>query len=322
MLSRVADSLYWMIRYLERAEHTARVLDVNLHQMLDQTPDVASRRWDLVLAGLRIHSLPSHVSRDVYGITHELTFDRASRNSIVSYVSAARENARQVREQISSEMWEQLNRLYLRVRQTSMDEIWQIEPHEFFQSVKQGAHLFQGITDSTMIQGEGWRFIQVGRFIERSIAVSALLNAYFDAYVESQSYVPALTFDHITWVGLLKSCTAFEAYCKVFSAAIEPTHILDFLVLNAEFPHSVRFSVDMVQTALQAIAHTTVARNTGTADRLSGRLRAMLDFIHVDEIMAGDIHTYLDNVVCQCTEIHTAIQDIYVSYPIENVLGY
>lgn len=321
MLSRVADSLYWMSRYLERAEHTARVLDVNIHQMLDQTTDESSKRWDLVLSGLRIYSLPTHITRDVYGITHALTFDRSSRDSIVSYISAARENARQVREQISSEMWEHLNRLYLRVRQTSMDEIWQIEPHEFFQSVKEGSHLFQGITDSTMAHGEGWQFIQVGRFIERSIEVSSLLDAYFDTFIESQSSVAILDFDHMSWVALLKSCTAFEAYRKVFSAAIEPKHILDFLVLSAEFPHSVRFSVDMVQSALQAIAQTTVARNAGPADRLSGRLRAMLDYIHVDEILSGDIHTYLDNVVRHCTDIHIAIQEIYVAYPIENVLG-
>lgn len=321
MLSRVADSLYWMSRYLERAEHTARVLDVNIHQMLDQTTDAASKRWDLVLSGLRIYSLPTHITRDVYGITHALTFDRTSRDSIVSYISAARENARQVREQISSEMWEHLNRLYLRMRQTSMDEIWQIEPHEFFQSVKEGSHLFQGITDSTMAHGESWQFIQVGRFIERSIEISALLDAYFDTFLESRSSMATLDFDHMSWVALLKSCTAFEAYRKVFSAAIEPKHILDFLVLSAEFPHSVRFSVDMVQSALQAIAQTTVARNAGPADRLSGRLRAMLDYIHVDEIMSGDIHTYLDNVVRQCTDIHIAIQEIYVAYPIENVLG-
>jgi uncharacterized alpha-E superfamily protein len=323
MLSRVADSLYWMSRYLERAEHTARVLDVNLHQMLDQSPEASERRWELMLTGLRIFSFPTHVTRDVYSITHAMTFDRASKTSIVAYISSARENARQVREHISTEMWEHLNRLYLRVRRTSMDEIWQVEPHEFFQSIKEGSHLFQGITDSTMTHGEGWQFIQVGRFIERSIAVSSLLDAYFDAYFESQLFASGQSFDHLVWVSLLKSCTAFEAYCKTFGAWIDPKCILDFLVLNAEFPHSVRFSVDMIQIVLQKIAQTTAFRNTAIADRLSGRLRAMLDYIHVDEIMddTNTVHTYLDNVVRQCTDIHNAIQDIYISYPIDVVLG-
>lgn len=320
MLSRVADSLYWMSRYLERAEHTARMIDVNLHQMLDQTPDAEGRRWDLMLSSLRIASLPAHVSRDVYGITHALTFDRSSKTSIVSYISAARENARQVREQISSEMWEHLNRLYLHVRRTSMDEIWQVEPHEFFQSVKEGAHIFQGITDSTMIHGEGWQFIQVGRFIERSMAITSLLDAHFRAFQESQSYSHTLPFDHMTWVSLLKSCTAFEAYCKVHTASVVPKCIVDFLLLNGSFPHSVRFSVDMVQIALQEIASLTNTRHAGPADRLSGRLRAKLDYMHVDEIMAGDIHGYLDNIIHQCADVHNAIQDIYVAYPIEVVL--
>ncbi len=313
MLSRVADSLYWMSRYLERAEHTTRVLDVNLHQMLDQTPESASRRWDLMLAGLRITSLTPDDTRDAYAVTHALTFDRSSRTSIVSYISAARENARQVREQISSEMWEHINRLYLHVRRTSMDDVWQVEPHEFFQSIKAGSHIFQGITDSTMSHGEGWHFIQLGRFIERAIAISSLLDAHF-ALLENG------TFDYLRWVGWLKSCTAFEAYCKVCTATIDPRCILDFLVLNAEFPHSLRFAVDMVQVSLLAIAQATAARQAGPVERLSGRLRAMLDYIHIDEIMSSSVHTYLTNVNRQCVEIHSAIQEIYVSYPIEMVL--
>lgn len=319
MLSRVADSLYWMSRYLERAEHTARVIDVNLHQMLDQTPESATRRWELLQTGLRISSLPVHATRDAYSITNALTFDRTNRTSIVAYISLARENARQVREQISSEMWEHINRLYLYVRHTRMDEIWQVEPHEFFQSVKAGSHLFQGITDSTMSHGEGWQFIQIGRFMERSIAIASLLDAHFSALLEYSNGL-AIPLDYLSWVDLLKSCTAFEAYCKVCTANIDPRCILDFLVLNAEFPHSVRFSVDMVQIALQAVSTITSARNAGPAERLSGRLRAALDYIHVDEIM-GNVHGYLENVCHQCAEIHTAIQDIYIAYPIEVALG-
>jgi uncharacterized alpha-E superfamily protein len=320
MLSRVADSLYWMSRYLERAEHTARILDVNLQQMLDQTPESGNWRWELMISGLRIQSLPLHTTRDVYSITNALTFDRSARHSIVSYISAARENARQVREQISSEMWEHINRLFLYVRRTSMDDIWQVEPHEFFQSIKMGSHLFQGITDSTMSHGEGWQFIQVGRFIERAMSIAMVLDAHFGAFLGSEKS-PSLSMDYLSWVGLLKSCTAFEAFCKVYTANIEPKCIADFLLLNADFPHSVRFSADMVQINLQAIANGTGARNVGPAERLSGRLRAMLDYIHVDEIMAGDIRTYLDDIRNQCARIHSAIQDIYISYPIEVALG-
>lgn len=321
MLSRVADSLYWMSRYLERAEHTTRVIDVNLHQMLDQTPEVASQRWELMLAGLRILPLPTYAMRDAYSITYALTFERNSKTSVVSYISSARENARQVREQISSEMWEHLNRLFLYVRTVSADEIWQIEPHEFFQSVKEGAHLFQGLTDSTMSHGEGWQFIRVGRYIERAMAIASLLDAHFRAFLDPLGNPISPHLDYLAWVGLLKSCTAFEAYCKACTANIEPRSIADFLLLNPEFPHSLRFAADMVQISLQAIVNANASRNVGPAERLSGRLRAMLDYVHVDEIMAGNVHTYLDTVFTQCAQIHNAIHDIFISYPIEAALG-
>ncbi|MEI7773053.1 MAG: alpha-E domain-containing protein, partial [Chloroflexales bacterium] len=161
MLSRVADSLYWMSRYLERAEHTARLIAVGLNLMLDQTPQSVGPRWERLLAALRAYPPPSG-SGDAYAIARMLTFDTSNEGSIVSCIASARENARQVRELISSEMWEQLNRLYLRVKGSSIDQIWQGEPLEFYQDVKEGAHLFQGVTDATMTHGEGWQFIQVG----------------------------------------------------------------------------------------------------------------------------------------------------------------
>lgn len=317
MLSRVADSLYWMSRYLERAEHTARVMGVNLHQMLDQTPDSADRRWDRLLLSLRTPH-PEHVPHDAYSITQALTFDPANNASIVACIAAARENARQVREMISSEMWEQLNRLFLWIKATSMEEIWNTEPHEFFRVVKEGAHLFQGITDGTMSHGEGWQFIQVGRSIERAGTTAAILDLHFSAYLAAQKgSEPGL--EYLEWVGLLKSCTAFEAYCKVYTADLKPEQIAEFLLLNDEFPRSVRFSVDEVQHALHTVARISGMRNAGRAERLAGRLRASLDYGQVDEILA-DMHTYLDSIQRQCADIHNAIHQIYIAYPVETVL--
>src|SRR5262249_13527953 len=156
MLSRVADSLYWMSRYLERAEHTARLLDLNLNLTLDQSSSVAEQRWRLVLLSLRSVE-PDKSPCDAYCLTEHLTFNSDNKDSLVSCVIAARENARQVREQISSEMWEQLNQLYLGVRRAKIDGIF-TQPHEFYRPVKEGSHLFQGVTDSTMTHGEGWYF--------------------------------------------------------------------------------------------------------------------------------------------------------------------
>ncbi len=310
MLSRVADSLYWMSRYLERAEHTARLLDVNLNQMLDQTPESASRRWEHVQASLRTTAQAS--GHDVNSIIRSLTFDQTNKESIIGCIAAARENARQVREQVSTEMWQQLNQLYLDVKRTSKSRAWRTQPHKFFQTVKEGAHLFQGITDSTMSHDEGWRFIQVGRSMERTGAVTALLDVHFRN---------ADSLDYLGWVGLLRSCTAFEAYCRVYTADINPRCIAEFLILNPEFPHSISFSVSMLQVQLQAIAQSAGVRGTGRAERLAGRLRAALDYSQVDEIMA-DLHRYLENIQHQRAEIHAALYQTYIAYPIVSALDH
>jgi len=317
MLSRVADSLYWMSRYLERAEHTARLLDLGLHTMLDQSSSSADQRWQRLLSSLYVEVSPGQTT-DAYAITQMLTFDQSNSASIVSCLASARENARHAREQISSEMWEQLNRLFLQLKRTTVDDIWQSQPHEFYQAVKEGAQLFQGITDSTMSHGEGWHFIHVGRYIERASAVTALLQAntgILESANESQ------TDRAIELVSLLKSCTAYEAYCQVYTAEVRPEWTLEYLLLNAEFPHSVRFSVEMVQTALSAIAQSTGAAKTGRISRLAGRLLASLSFGQVDEILSGGLHDYLDEIRLQCAQLHSTIYQVYVSYPIESALA-
>ncbi|NTV62146.1 MAG: alpha-E domain-containing protein [Oscillochloris sp.] len=319
MLSRVADSLYWMSRYLERAEHTARLIAVGLNLMLDQTPQSTGLRWERLLASLRAYPPPSG-SSDAYAITRMLTFETSNDTSIVSCIASARENARQVREQISSEMWEQLNRLYLKVKGTSIDQIWQTEPLEFYQDVKEGAHLFQGITDATMTHGEGWQFIQVGRYLERAGSTAALIDQHFRPYLETPSEAP-LALDYIDWVGLLRCCTAFEAYCKVYTADVQAESVAEFLLLNADGPRSVRFAADRIQRSMQAISQATGTRSAGRAERLAGRLRAALDYGQVDEIIAESMHTYLEGIQRQCAAIHGAIYQAYISYPVDTALS-
>lgn len=314
MLSRVADNLYWMSRYLERAEHTARLLGVTINQMLDQTPDGADKRWERLLRGLRVARQPKH---DPYAITCMLTLSTENKASILSCIAAARENARQVREMISSEMWEQLNRLYLQVRTTTMADLWNNETIAFFQAVKEGSHLFQGITDATMSHGEGWHFIQLGRFLERAQTTAPLLDVYFNDFPIAP---PADHAEYLEWVSLLKSCTAFEAYCKVYTAEIKPACVAEFLLLNAELPRSVRFAADTIQLSLHAIGRIT-GRSAGRADRLAGRLRASLDYTQVDEILADNLHSYLAGIQHQAQDIHAAIYQTYVDYPVATVIG-
>ncbi len=324
MLSRVADNLYWMSRYLERVEHTARLMDVNLQQMLDQGTEDEHLRWERLRASLLTPSgSESTEEDDAYIMMESFTFDTSNPASIVSSIAAARENARQVRELISSEMWEQINRLYLQIRHTTIDEIWFNAPHTYLSSIKDGVQLFQGITDATMNHSEGWHFIRLGRFIERAYATANLLDVHFRAFFDADYNDMRSAIDHLNymgWVGLLRSCAAFEAYCKVYTAAnIEPKSIAEFLLFNPESPRSIRFAGGLIQSALQAIARSTNTRPSGRVERLAGRFRSALEYDQVEDVI-GDMHAYLDTIQRQCTQIHNAIYQVYIVYPIEVAL--
>jgi uncharacterized alpha-E superfamily protein len=303
-----------MSRYLERAEHIARVVDVHLNRLLEMPVTTGQQNHPL------LDSLPAGFPADgamrYYERARALTFDTANESSLAHCIERARENARQIREQISSEMWEQLNQLFLFVRQPSSLEAWDAEPHKFFQAVKDGSHLFQGIADSTMNHSEGWDFIQVGRFIERGCSVAALLDAHYAAFHKNMTDSIEAE-DYFDWVYLLKSCTAFEAYCKVYTANLRPYSVAEFLLLNAEFPHSVRFSIEMVQHGLSGIADATRAHKAGRAQRLAGRLVAALNYSQIDEIIAQGVSNYLKDIQQQCAAIHSAFYQTYISYPID-----
>lgn len=327
MLSRVADSLYWMSRYLERAEHTTRLLDVNLNLMLDESSTSAEHRWLRVLKALG-NPKDTEWTGDPYALTWALTFDTTNKASIVSCIIAARENSRHVREQISTEQWHRLNSLYLQVTRPEMQSDLHAEalladkeqPMEFLQSVMEAVHQFQGVTDSTMSHGEGWQFIQVGRYIERASATAMLLEAYHDDLWGHPERIPEGT-EYLEWMGLLRSATAFEAYCKVYTADLTPEWILEFLLLNEQFPHSLRFSIDSLQCALEAIQDETAKKRAEALSRLAGRLQALLSYSSVDEILNQDVVAYLRNIQVQCRAIHETIYELYVDYSIQTALA-
>jgi uncharacterized alpha-E superfamily protein len=315
MLSRVADSLFWMSRYLERAEHTARVMTVQLNLMLERGAGTDDRHWTRVLRSLGTENpddLPA------LAFAQSLLHSTRSPASIVSCIIAARENSRQVREQISSEMWEQLNRLFHQVKRA--DSAGDVP--DFLQAITQGAHLFQGITDSTMTHGEGWQFIQAGRYLERAGAVAMLLAVHFSEFHEpSLDYAPRTEAEAIEWIGLLQSCTAFEAYCKAYTADLQPGRVGEFLVLNPVFPHSIRFSADALAAALKQIGAEVSSRRSARVERIAGRMQSTLAFGQIDEIMSGGLPSYLDTVRRQCAQVHSALYQTYIAYPVEAALG-
>jgi uncharacterized alpha-E superfamily protein len=323
MLSRVADSLYWMSRSIERAEHTTRLLDVNLNLMLDESATNADRCWQRMLQALG-NPEDTEWTGDPYVLTQSLTFDLENKASILSCIVSARENARHVREQLSTEQWTRLNRLYLQVTRPEMrgsfdDSIMADsgQPTEFLQQVMEAVHQFQGVSDSTMSHGEGWQFIQVGRYIERASATAMLLEAYHEDLWRDGDRIPDGN-EYLEWMGLLRSATAFEAYCKVYTADITPDRIL---LLDEEFPHSIRFSIDTLQNALEAIHGEGGESRAAPLRRLVGRLQASLNYSSVDEILRSDVIGYLRSIQLQCRSIHDMIYELYIDYSIQAALA-
>jgi uncharacterized alpha-E superfamily protein len=310
MLSRVSDSLFWMSRYLERAEHTGRVMNVQLNLMLERGAGSDDRHWARVLRTLGVEK---EEDTPPLAAAQSLIRSTTSASSIVACVISARENARQVREQISSEMWEQLNRLFHQVK--GADDVGDVR--DFLNAIKEGAHLFQGITDSTMTHGEGWQFIQAGRYLERTVAVAMLVGVHFEEFHAKRTSEP----EPLEWIGLLQSCTAFEAYCKAYTADLRPDRIAEFLVLNPIFPHSIRFSADALETSLKQIGMETSKQRSARVERIAGRMQATLAFGQIDEIMSSGLHSYLDTVRRQCTQVHSALYQTYIAYPVEAALG-
>jgi uncharacterized alpha-E superfamily protein len=312
LLSRVADALYWITRYLERAEHTARLVDVAIDLRLGRTavPDASAAR----LYGL---ALPAGVLLNSASLTEIAFFDAANSNSVAACVVAARENARQVRDEISSEMWEQLNALFLRVKQIRDDPARAARINEAARAVLEGAHLFAGVTDAMMGHGEGWYYLQAGRFLERAVGTARVLDTFF---TDESGPVAMPPLDRADWVALLRSCAALEGYCRQYTADVRPERVTEFLLLNAECPRSIRFAATRVETALQALAKYSGRATGARAERLAGRLRASLDYAQVDEVLSEGPHGYLAGVGRQCIQLHAALYQSYIAYPIESAM--
>jgi uncharacterized alpha-E superfamily protein len=306
MLSRVADNLYWMSRYFERADNCARTIEATHSLMLSRESCSTDQRWYRALVALGLP--PDPRDQDPQVAIGRLAADPGTRSSITSCVAAARDNASQVREEISSEMWEQLNRLFHEVSKSAIDPQDAAAVMRLVSLVREGSYTFHGATETTMSHGEGWQFVQLGRFSERACAVSMLLDVYF---------ATASKADELDWVTLLASCGAFESYCRVFTADLQPDRIAKFLLVHPEFPHSVRYSVERMHGALESIVSHSSARKRVRIERVIGRLRASLAFTPMSELLAGDLHAFLNGVLDQCGALHAAVHDAYIDYAIE-----
>jgi uncharacterized alpha-E superfamily protein len=317
MLSRVADSLYWMTRYLERADHVARQLDVHLTIVPEQASEAAGRRRARLIAALVAEGCPVTSAASDEALAELLSFDEENANSIVRCVAAARENARQIREQIDSQMWEQINQIHLAVQGASPERLWQGQPHPFYHGINQETYRFYGITDARMSRDQGWHFIQLGCYLERATATAKLLSVEYPALaVEARGGQQS----YLEWVGLLRGCAAYEAFGKIYTAEFAPMHIAEFLLLAPEFPHSVHFAVDMIRRVLEAIGAATDTSRAARVSRLAGRLHALLAYGQIDEITGAGLDAFLGEIRQMCREIHEAVYLTYIAYPVEERL--
>jgi len=319
MLSRVADSLYWMSRYLERAENTVRQLDVTMGLMLDTGGASAETRWHRLVASLG-KPVGLEWNGTLEAMASKLIFDNLDPTSATSCINAARENARQVREEISTEQWQRLNRLYHQMHSPHAQMQFKSNIGDVLVTIMDGIHLFKGVTDTTMIHGQGWHFIRLGRYLERAYATATLLEVYQPELLgpparESSGY------QYLEQVGLLRCCTAFEAYCQVYTADLTPDRILEFLLLNRDFPHALRYSVDSVRQAIESIQHTGGRRPPDELSASIGRLHAMLGYTTIGEILDGDTAGFLHNVREQCLRIHDMMYRYYIHYSIQSALA-
>ena len=318
MLSRVADSLYWMSRYVERGENIARILDVNLQLMLD-LPKLGAEQekkiWDPVLRSTGDHEdFDKHYQATTAdNVIDFLTLNKKNPNSIFNCITTARENARHVREQISLEMWEEINRTYLWMKGQTLKKIQKQGPYDFFCEVKNASHLFQGITDGTMTHGEDWDFIQVGKYLERGDMVTRILDANDEIFINAPASL--MNGGTLQWSAILRSCSSHDAYRKFYVAQVEPDKVVEFLILNELFPRSIRFCVGALDVALRRISGTQEERFTNQAEKLSGRLVAELNYSALEDIKTVGMHTYMDELQVKLNAIGEAIFQTYLFSP-------
>lgn len=308
MLSRVADSIYWMSRYIERAENVARFIDATYQMMLDLP--AGDEQWEPLVKASGDYE---PFKRQYDGATREnviffLTFDSKNPNSILSCLRAARENGRSVREYISPEMWQQLNIFYLLVQEAANAQR-QVPSPDFFAQITQASQTFVGVTEGTMSHGPGWNFALLGRLLERADKTSRILDVKYYIILPSVSYVGS-TYDNILWTALLRSASAYEGYRKRYGR-IDPEKIVAFLLLDTFFPRSVHHCLIHANNALHRVTNTPMGRFANPAERHLGRLLADVDFADVAEIMDSGLHQFLDQVQLQINQTGGAIQQAF-----------
>jgi len=305
MLSRVADSIYWVARYVERADHLARFIDVTREFVLD-VPTGRDQWLPLVsVTGDEDLFFERYDAANATNVMTFLTTDKQYPGSIACSLDQARENARSVRETIASEMWEQINDFYHWFNREIRVGMLLREPSAFYHTIMQQCMLFQGITDATMSRGLGWHFANLGRQLERADKIGRLLDVkYFTLLPKVQDVNTPL--DNLQWSTLLRSVSGFEMYRKRYQE-IEVRHVVDFLVLDRLFPRSVQYCLFEAERSLHAITGCPIGAFSCKSEQLLGRLCADLSYTEIETIIEGGLHEFIDDLQARLNQVGEAV---------------
>lgn len=310
-----------MNRYIERAENIARFIDVNLQLSLDQFTTTGDPWAPLIdVMGDAETFYKHHDQATRANVMHFLTLDRDNPSSIANCVALARDNARTIRDIITSEMWQQINALHITVTSAPADVIQEDRPVDFYRAVKQGCLLFAANTDATMSHNEGFEFCKLGRMLERADKTSRVMDVkYFLLLPKADDVGGAL--DVVQWAALLHSVGALEMYRQVHGV-ITPGNVASFLMLNRQFPRSLTHCLEQAQGALGQIT-SLGQRHTAEVQRCLGRLRSQLQFGQIDEIIDGGLHEYIDNAQTQLNGVDEAIDQAFFRFtpPVEDLFA-
>jgi uncharacterized alpha-E superfamily protein len=314
MLSRIADSLFWLARYIGRAEDTARILDVTFYTLLEQIQQPHGVRWDPILsmAGEETLFRQLYSEPTAHNVFQFLAFNAENPSSIMQCITKARENARTIRDRISREMWEDLNGLYFTLGRFDPHEEIAAGPHRFCGRVIFGSHRFHGVSDATLPHDEGWEFLRVGWALERAEMTARLIDVQYRNLLALTS--AGATADNHQWMAVLKSVGAYEAYHRQYHSPIEPARVAEMLMLNSQHPRSIRYCVTEMQAGLRAISNTAPGSYANEAERLTGKVLERLRYSRINEILDEGLHEYLTGLIQQFNTIGEVIARTYFYY--------
>lgn len=318
MLSRSAQGLYWMGRYLERAQHHCRLLQLQVEALVDKPVREIHLGWSRIyralnrqppFGGIQFDKRDNYTLADSYTLAGDLTFERSNPDSVWNCFALGRENARQMRHRISAEMWICLNLAYLRIQKLNIEDIWKTSPENFYAGTVEDVHTFSGVAATTMYRDEGWHFMQLGHYIERAqLSVALFLSQIATARLYQESPEGDCT-------ALLRLYHAFDAYDRKHSVEIQPHQVLDLLATDPLLPSSLCRSLDSAAEELAAIAHGPSASSSAAASRLAGRVRALIRHEWPDR---KDREAMLRQIGEHCRNLHDRIMAAYIDYSVED----